>query len=96
MFTYLPLPVDDKVPEGYRLIVAYAKNDMVVIPVEPTVLPDDQHNCDWEGCCTLSHVVRFSISHKYEMEARLEAAEAGKHQATQTVRKPEEQASAHS
>jgi len=71
LFVYLPLPVDDKVPEGYRLIVAYAKDDTVVIPVDINKLAEEQHDCDWEGCCTLSHVVKFNIRHKYETEMLL-------------------------
>ena len=66
MFIYLPIPVDESVPEGYRLILAYAKDDAIVVPVDVTKIPEEQHNCDWEGCTTLSHVVRFSIKHKYE------------------------------
>jgi hypothetical protein len=66
MFTYLPIPVDDSVPKGYQLIVAYAKDGVIVVPIDIAELTDDMHDCDWEGCCTCSHVVRFSIRHKYE------------------------------
>jgi len=66
---YIPLniPTDQRVPDGYKLILAYAKGDDIVIPIDD--IPDDQaylHNCDWEGCGTLDHVVRFNVSHKYE------------------------------
>jgi hypothetical protein len=73
IFTYLPIPVDDKVPEGYRLIVAYAKDDTVVIPIDLNDnIKEEHHNCDWEGCTTLHHVVKFSIKHKYETEDLIE------------------------
>ena len=71
MFTKLPIPVDETVPEGYELIVAYAKDDTVVVPIDIGYLPEN-HNCDWEGCSSVSHVVRFNIAHKYETEKQLE------------------------
>jgi hypothetical protein len=77
MFTYLPIPVDEHVPEGYRLIVAYAKDDTIVITIDESKLSEEFHNCDWEGCCTLSHVVSFSVRQKYEMEEKLSKLEKG-------------------
>jgi len=69
IFTELPIPIDERTPEGYQLIVAYAKGTEIVVPIEPTELEsEDLHNCDWEGCCTFSHVVRFNIIHKYKAE----------------------------
>lgn len=63
-FIYLPIPVTD-VPEGYRIVFAYAKDDVVVVPLAD--LPEgEKHNCDWEGCSSISHVVRFSVSEKYK------------------------------
>ena len=80
MFTYLPISIDERVPEGYRLIVAYAKDDMVVVLIEVTEVPkEEHHNCDWEGCSTVSHVVRFGISHKYETESELESKNTNAH-----------------
>lgn len=55
----LPIPVDDRVPDGYRLIVAYASESDIVIPIEPE--EEENHNCDVEGCGTLEHVKRFSL-----------------------------------
>lgn len=67
IFTELPIPVDERVPEGYNLIVAYAKDDKVVIPINATELGEN-HNCDWEGCSSIEHVFGFSISDKYRID----------------------------
>jgi hypothetical protein len=75
MFIKLPIPVDESVPEGYSLIVAYAKDDTVVVPLDLKNLPEDHHNCDWEGCTSLSHVVKFNITQKYKSENELEKRE---------------------
>jgi len=74
-YTVLPLPVDDSVPDGYSLIVAYAKGDEVVVPMDPRGL-DDDHNCDWEGCSTVSHVLRISPQQKYKLERAAKAESA--------------------
>jgi hypothetical protein len=66
-YVYLNLPTDEFIPEGYRLVIAYAKGDDVVLPINS--IPEEQeqkHNCDWEGCGSLSHVVRFNINEKYK------------------------------
>ncbi len=64
----LPIPVSDDIPEGYKLIVAYAKEDRIVVPLNTHALKyEELHNCDWEGCSTIHHVIRFSISDKYEL-----------------------------
>ena len=65
---YIPLniPADDRVPDGYHLILAYAKGDDIVVPIAD--IPEDQnhlHACDWEGCGSLDHVVRFNVQRKY-------------------------------
>ena len=66
-FVELNIPIEDRVPEGYRLILAYAKDDDVVLPISYTPeVSEELHNCDWEGCGTLEHVVRFSIERKYK------------------------------
>jgi hypothetical protein len=67
-YVVLPIPVDDTVPEGYQLILAYAKGDEVVIPMDLCDLDEDNHNCDWEGCTSLSHVLRISPQQKYYLE----------------------------
>jgi hypothetical protein len=71
IFVKLNIPTDDKVPEGYNLILAYAKDDHIVVPIDTQNIPENHHDCDWEGCCTLSHVASFSISNKYDIELRL-------------------------
>jgi len=73
IFTILPIPVDERVPEGYSLIVAYAKDDEIVVPIDLSSLPEEHHNCDWEGCSSVHHVVRFSIKHKYDIESQLDS-----------------------
>jgi hypothetical protein len=75
IYTYLPIPVDEKTPAGYRLIVAYEKGGTVVIPINLN-FPEGLHNCDWEGCSSINHVVRFSISNKYETEETLTKQQA--------------------
>lgn len=73
-FTKLPIPVDDRTPKGYKLIIAYAKDDDVVIPVDP-IEEKDEHDCDWEGCGSLNHVVRFNSKFKYANEAKISQLE---------------------
>jgi hypothetical protein len=69
-FVELNIPVEERVPEGYRLILAYVKDDDIVIPIAQ--LPEENeetiglHNCDWEGCGSLDHIFRFSIKEKYK------------------------------
>ena len=75
-YTVLPIPTDGRVPDGYSLIVAYAKNDTVVIPMDVRGLSDEDHNCDWEGCSTLEHVLRISPQQKYELERTAHKAES--------------------
>lgn len=77
-FITLPFPVDDKVPNGYRFILAYGKDNEVVVPLTLQDLPGDYHNCDWEGCSTLHHVVRFNIKYKYDIEKQLSTTELPK------------------
>jgi hypothetical protein len=65
---YIPLniPVEDRIPEGYHLVQAYAKGDNIVVPI--TDIPEGQedlHNCDWEGCGSMDCVVRFNVVEKY-------------------------------
>jgi hypothetical protein len=55
-YIVLPIPVDARTPEGYSLILAYAKEDQVVVPIDLNDLNEEDHHCDWEGCTTLSHV----------------------------------------
>ena len=73
-FTTLPIPVDDRVPAGYELILAYAKGNEIVVPIEQLdeEIDKDIHNCDWEGCTSVSHVVRFNVNFKYETENLLD------------------------
>ena len=63
-FIKLPIPTDERIPDGYSLVVAYAKGDEVVVPIE-NLDDNDPHSCDWEGCGSLDHVVRFRVSEKY-------------------------------
>lgn len=65
-FVGLNIPVDERVPEGYKLILAYERNGDIVIPIDD--IPEESaelHNCDWEGCSSVEHVVRFSVEYKY-------------------------------
>jgi hypothetical protein len=64
-FIELPIPVDERVPEGYILIVAYAKGENVVTPVTLEE-GDEYHNCDAEGCGSLDHVVSMNVKSKYD------------------------------
>ena len=75
-YNILNLPHAERVPDGYELIEAYAKGDTVVIPIEPNGLDEDDHNCDWEGCTTLSHVLSISPQQKYLLERAAGKAES--------------------
>jgi len=66
-FNRINIEVSERVPEGYYLIEAYASGDDIVIPIMN--IPEDEnnlHDCDWEGCGSLSHVIRFSVKAKYK------------------------------
>ena len=65
-FNIFNLEIGERIPEGYRLIEAYAKGNTIIVPIMD--IPEDEahlHNCDWEGCGTIDHVVRFSVNEKY-------------------------------
>ena len=64
----LPIPVDERVPEGHKLIVAYTNGVDVIVPFDPCELKNgDDHNCDWEGCSSINHVLRISPEQKYAL-----------------------------
>ena len=71
----LNIPTDDRVPEGYQLIRAYSNGKMVVVELDVNDLKEDDHNCDWEGCSSISHVFSFSPEQKYNLERRASEAE---------------------
>ena len=84
----LNMPVDSRVPAGYQLILAYAKDDLVRIPMDPRGLDDDDHNCDWEGCSTVSHCLSISPQQKYLLGRAAELAKgANLHPPTAQLRK---------
>lgn len=62
-FVQLNIPVDERVPEGCKLVLAYASsdNEEIIIPIDDLEKEGDEHNCDYEGCGTLEHVKRFSV-----------------------------------
>jgi len=62
----LNIPTDSRVPDGYNMILAYFKGDTVVIPINPDGL-DENHDCDWEGCSSVSHCLRISPQQKYDL-----------------------------
>ena len=60
------LEVGPRVPNGFRLIEAYARGNTIIVPIMD--IPENEahlHDCDWEGCGTLDHVIRFSVDAKY-------------------------------
>ena len=68
-YTELPIPVDERVPEGHKLILAYTNGTDVIVPFNPqTLKSEDDHNCDWEGCSSVNCVFRCSPEQKYELE----------------------------
>jgi hypothetical protein len=69
-FIELPLPVDDLTPEGFKLVVAYAKGSKVFLPIYEMSENEEYHNCDWEGCGTFSHVASFDAEQKYKDEQK--------------------------
>jgi hypothetical protein len=65
-YTVLALPKClNRVPSSYQVVLAYAKEDNIIVPIEIPEELAEYHNCDWEGCGSLDHVVRFSIKDKY-------------------------------
>jgi hypothetical protein len=60
-YVELNIPISDNIPLGYKLILAYAKEDEVIIPIDLDGLEEDQHNCDWEGCTSVSHSQIFNF-----------------------------------
>jgi len=71
MFQKLNIPVDGSVPEGFSIILAYGKGDKIVVPINPHELEsEDLHNCDWEGCGSMSHVFSCSVKQKYELDSK--------------------------
>lgn len=58
----------DRVPEGWYPVSAFAKGNTII--VEINTIPDDVdiHSCDWEGCGTLNHIVRFNVADKYGLD----------------------------
>ena len=63
-FIELPIPVDDRVPEGFKLVLAYAKGSRVFLPIHEMPENEEHHNCDWEGCGSLEHVASFDVEEK--------------------------------
>lgn len=59
------------IPKGFKPVIAYSNGFCVVVPIKdfPDERPDDPeddlHNCDIEGCGTLSHVFQMNIFQKY-------------------------------
>jgi hypothetical protein len=74
-YTELNIPTDSRVPDGYALVLAYARGDEVVIPIDPRGLPEDDHSCDWEGCGSIGHVLRITPQQKYALERAAQSAE---------------------
>ena len=65
----LNIPVDERVPDGHFLILAYSDGKSIIVPMNPCDLINaDDHNCDWEGCSSVSHVFRCSPEQKYALE----------------------------
>ena len=65
-FNVINLETGWRVPEGYHIIEAYAKGNTIVVPIMD--IPGNEahlHDCDWEGCGSLDHVVRFAVDIKY-------------------------------
>lgn len=65
-FIELPLPVDDRTPEGFKLVVAYANGSKVFLPINEMPENEEHHDCDWEGCGSLDHVFSFDVLDKYK------------------------------
>lgn len=62
-FHYFPEEMQpNDVPENYRFIEVFYSPDAheLVIPIIPDQ-DDEDHNCDYEGCGSCSHVVRIKL-----------------------------------
>ena len=59
-YNYLPFECK-RIPDGYRPVEAYLSPDgkSITVPCEPEDDDGDRHNCDAEGCGTMSHVKTF-------------------------------------
>ena len=85
MFQKLNIPVDGSVPEGFSIILAYGKGDKIVVPINPHELEsEDLHNCDWEGCGSMSHVFSCSVKQKYELDSKAAQQEINEAEKTPT------------
>ncbi len=70
-FNELPLSAE-RVPAGFVPVEAYAKGNDIVVPIAN--IPEGMehlHDCDWEGCGSLDHVVRFSVKDKYSASDKI-------------------------
>ena len=65
-FRQLILNPENNIPKGFVPIIAYAKGDCVVVPLDD-IQGDDVHDCDAEGC-SMDHVASFNIKAKYQSE----------------------------
>ena len=60
------LVIDERLPEQADPIIAYQMGKQII--VEIANIPESLahlHNCDWEGCGSMNHVVRFTVEDKY-------------------------------
>lgn len=88
-YVYLPFDVN-RVPDGYRPVEAYEKDDVVIVPIcDISEGQEHLHDCDVEGCGTLDHVVRFSLKNKYEAFDRIASLESDLKAATERAEKAE-------
>jgi len=69
---FVPIPAQfvnmDRVPEGYYPVSAFAKGNEIVVEINTIPEDADIHSCDWEGCGSLNHVVRFNVAEKYGLQ----------------------------
>lgn len=59
----------ERVPEQAVPIIAWQYNNQIIVEIAD--IPEEDahlHSCDWEGCGSLSHVVRFTVEDKYQQE----------------------------
>ena len=65
MDSIIPGRFNERIPDDASMIVAYQHQGQVIVPIYSMPDETEMHSCDWEGCGSLDHVVRFSVEAKY-------------------------------
>ena len=61
-FIYLPFSCR-RIPDGFQPVEAYSNGRSIVVPLV-SVVEEDNHNCDVNGCGSFNHVRQFIVKEK--------------------------------